>query len=438
MTAADGRAAPETDFVPMGEARLDQIVQLVGRHGDGVESSGLEVKGPLDLTKASGVIKVVRFILGMANRGSDVASRTFRGYGVMVIGMGKDGERIGVARGVEEHDLSNRLRKYLGDQGPTWSLSRLPAGDELEFIFVIVDPPRRGDPIYLCRQDSTNDAGDVARDGAIYVRVSSSTREARAGEIESLLRRSQVDNGPAADPVVTLSGSIVHVTEAQTLLQAQITTCIDRDEASRQHRRAQRHITPAIWTGMPDILRGGPELSAEEYAATVEQDTRDGWPQAQELLVATQGPRLSIEILNDADGFLEQPELRVEIDGVRCHRAHDPGDVANHEVAPWLPAPQFSTPPLRFLADRNSAVDYDNSEDSCVITFTPESLPPRTPRSSQAELALETRNTDLQVIEARWYLTARNLPTRLEGTCELDVIYAPAAQLLAFQLADEL
>jgi len=102
---------------PSGERRLKEILDHVIAVGDAAESSALEAKVDVDLTEKSGRAKVVKFILGMANRTQRVASARFGGYAVMLIGA-EQGSCPGIPSGIEGHNLSNAFRPYLGPIHP--------------------------------------------------------------------------------------------------------------------------------------------------------------------------------------------------------------------------------------------------------------------------------------------------------------------------------
>jgi hypothetical protein len=73
---------------------------------------------------------------------------------VLVIGAQK-GRAPGVPRGVEAHELEDRLRPYLGSQFPAFEFGRIGVGDEREVLFVIAQPPQDGQPIFPCHKSST-------------------------------------------------------------------------------------------------------------------------------------------------------------------------------------------------------------------------------------------------------------------------------------------
>lgn len=97
--------------------------------------------------------KIAKFNLGAANRLPATADRHFGGYAVMVIGAEKGG-LPGVPAGTEILDIEQKINKFLLPGGPQWELERASADDpKHEVLFIVVDPPKDGDPVYLCRAE---------------------------------------------------------------------------------------------------------------------------------------------------------------------------------------------------------------------------------------------------------------------------------------------
>ena len=154
------------------------------------ETTYLEVKSSLDFGGKTGVAKVARFLLGAANRRPNEAAEHFHGYAVLVIGAQKGGAP-GVPRGAEPHELEDRLRPYLGPQFPAFEFGRIGVDATNEVLFVIAQPPQEGQPIFPCQKSfQGDDRRDSLEDGAIYVRGTSNTRPARAGEVLALVEKS--------------------------------------------------------------------------------------------------------------------------------------------------------------------------------------------------------------------------------------------------------
>lgn len=76
-------------MLPLGERAWQNILDHVVAVGDEAETNCLEVKSDLDLKSKTGIAKVAKFLLGMANREPKSAERHFHGYGVLIIGAQK-------------------------------------------------------------------------------------------------------------------------------------------------------------------------------------------------------------------------------------------------------------------------------------------------------------------------------------------------------------
>lgn len=209
----------ETDFVPTGDSRLRSILKDVEADGDSVESAGLEIKSEIDPSSKAGFTKIAKFILGMANRTPDDAQRHFRGYGVMVVGAAR-GAAAGIPKGVEAHELRDKMAPYLGPEGPTWDLGRLSVSNDAEVLFIIVDPPEPGQPAFPCCKDYQGTTrSDSLADGDIYIRKGSSTRKASSEDVRALVRRATTGTQLNLDVSLTVKGEGLFVRDTTSLLK---------------------------------------------------------------------------------------------------------------------------------------------------------------------------------------------------------------------------
>ncbi|WP_375000076.1 hypothetical protein [Aeromicrobium sp. CTD01-1L150] len=201
----------DTSRAPLGERAWQGILDHVVAVGDGAEAHYLEIKSALDFTYKPDLAKVVKFLLGAANRQPTTAGKHFGGHAVLVVGAAKGGA-TGIPRGTEQHELENKLRPYLGSGARQFEFGRLPVDDN-EVLFILAPPPEDGDPIYTCRKDLQVEAGspkdrDVLEDGAIYVRASASTRKAKSGEIDALVERARGGTKPPIELEIEVLGHV--------------------------------------------------------------------------------------------------------------------------------------------------------------------------------------------------------------------------------------
>lgn len=469
----------ETDFAPMGETRLRQVLDAVVAEGDAAEYLGLEAKSDIDLSKKGvGVAKIAKFILGMANRMPEVAADHFKGYGVMVIGAGK-GQSPGLPKGVEAHELADRLKPYLGPDGPRWDLARLSTSDTHEVLFVLVEPPAAGQPLFLCHKDyqpaDKADAKFSLADGDIYVRDKSRTRKANASDVRALLSR-----GAPALPEVAIDfgvhGRALFVVDTDSSLRRIIADESDKtrkeaekkkqeaEESSRKEAEAARRkwasspkdgdptafLPPAAFDAMrqalaplanpriPGVLFGThdppPPRDLEKVIREKEARRWNRWPECRENLYAVTAERIRFTVENQAASYLSEPQIIVTIHEARAIEPQDADDLKDHEVLPFVdkpgrPAgpygialPEFDYPTFR-PSFPNPEIDWSNEDDNTVkVVLSPSALRPSTPwTSDDDELILIALNPAASELTGTWSLTAEGIGKRFDGKFTIPV-----------------
>ncbi|HEY5881965.1 MAG TPA: hypothetical protein VIU11_23860 [Nakamurella sp.] len=180
---------------------LDEFVDLV-RAVDAAavddEVEAVEWKDTLDLTKLEHVVKISRWIIGVANRSPRAAADQCGGLAFLLIGAGPT-----VTAGMRSWDDSQirpKIDQYV--RGPRWTAHNISVGDRNVLMFV-VEPPADGDRIHCLQKEFTFIApnGDrrVHRAGEIVVRVGTSTRPAAPADLAMLQDRLLAGDRPAAD-----------------------------------------------------------------------------------------------------------------------------------------------------------------------------------------------------------------------------------------------
>lgn len=182
--------------LPRGSRGWRTFVEGLAQVDDTAETHWLEMKSTLDLSRA-GSAKVAKFILGAANRMPDVAASALDGYAIMVLGVA-EGALVGIAP-VEDLELEQRLAPFLGAEGPHWDTERVGVSGGRDVLVIIVDPPKPGDPIHVCRKD-----GDGVADGDVYFRARGETRRAKSGELD-LLRARELGGVPNVELEVAVT-----------------------------------------------------------------------------------------------------------------------------------------------------------------------------------------------------------------------------------------
>lgn len=171
---------------PTGERGWKQLIDECSRLGDQVERHYLELKESVGLPGSTKVAaaKIARFILGAANRMPEAAASAFDGAAILLVGISKGGEVVGVER-VDAADWSDSLSRYFGPAEPRWDYQWIEYGTRT-IMAVIVEPPQQGDPIFRAYQ-----SGEGITDGDVLIRTEAQTRRATAMEQARLDERAR-------------------------------------------------------------------------------------------------------------------------------------------------------------------------------------------------------------------------------------------------------
>ncbi|MDQ0577154.1 hypothetical protein [Agromyces albus] len=444
----------DTSRAPLGVRAALALVQAVAASDDRVERHYLEVKGDLDLTKKNDIAKIAKFILGAANRLPAVASAAFEGYGVMIIGV-VPGEIRGVPP-IEVLDIDKIVSQYLGVAGPHWDLVRVPVkGSNNEVLVILVDPPRDGQDPFPCRKE-----GDNLFNGRIYVRADGETREAKAEELDLLLRRGKYQ--PAAEvafeveilglarPVQIDHEKTIEAYIARTkscLLDAlpkpepepevkpvHLSRGFDAPGAVLRASAAEMMQEMGKRAGFPSlgmsVLGSDPEKRTEtQYHASIERwegRVREKWGDAPDILAGYALKGVAVRVSNATKIFFHKVEARVHLDGdVRGILWRDGslplkdldldlptpprawGPVPRSPFNPYMSGqPQYASPSIAL--PYRSPLDWNNSG-SVDLTLDVGDLRPRqTFTPDDDELILVLPPTAQGEVHGTWEITARD------------------------------
>lgn len=409
----------DTSDTPLDERSWRAILQHVQEVGDEAETSYLEIKSTLDITSGQrkvhigkqAITKISKFLLGMANRQPKDTLRHFQGYAVLVIGAEKNNIK-GVPRGIEQHDLENALSPYLGPQFPGFELGRISISEAREVLFIIAIPPEEGQSIYPCHRDYQSDKNSNSlRNGAIYVRNSSSTREARSGEVLALVKRARGRRKPPIDLDVGLDGPIHRVSRINEAVSS-LYEYEEEDfgeEIAEQYRRENApaslfqinlssFMTPPTSSDMKKALQAWKRRLPEHIAAS-RRYLLGASLNFSRIRVISRGrfiskPCLSIifhdcEILEWLDSDNANWERMVE---PVMRKANMFGYGSNiDELSVNIPDPQLS---------------FENDTDGALMTLGAESFRPDTPwYSKTATCVILTQDDSTERVEVTWSLT---------------------------------
>ncbi|MDP9890803.1 hypothetical protein [Pseudarthrobacter enclensis] len=437
MTADPAMASPsepksvglDAAVLPLGERSLRLILGYVLAVGDEAETNYLEIKSSLDLSSKAGVAKVAKFLLGAANRRPQQAERHFRGHAVLVIGAQKDAAP-GVPRGVEAHALEDRLRPYVGPQFPAFEFGRIGVDDASEVLFIIAQPPQEGQPIFPCYKTfQGDDRRDSLEDGAVYVRGTSNTRPARAGEVLALVERARGGGKPPIDLEVAILGTVCRV--------GRVDEVMDRLYEFEEERFS---VTPepvrntSLLTITPPSIFGDPEpASASERAARVdswrtERDTHMARGRAHFLGVALAGTGIRVV---SRDRFVAKPHLIVTFHDCEALEFREADDADFEKVVEPIVRRQsryvLGLDPSDYrITPRDYPIAWAHEGDDVKVTLTPESFRPDVPWTSDLDdYVLLSRDPGANSVTVTWVLTEDRNDEVTRGEFE-----APVADLV--------
>lgn len=432
----------DTNNLPLGELAQQRILDRVVAVGDEAETSYLEIKGCLDLTKGTGLAKVAKFLLGAANRHPQEAARYFHGYAVLVIGAEK-GRAVGIPRGVEAHELEDRLRPYLGPQFPMFDLGRTGVDDGHEVLFIFAQPPQDGQTIFPCCKDfQGEDRRDNLSDGAIYVRGTSNTRPARSGDVSKLVERARGGGKSPIELEVEVLGSVARVGRVTEVL-----------EQLYEFEEEQFCATPdpirntSLLNITPPSIFGSPEpTSAEDRAARLEswrKKKQTNIARSREHFLGAALPGAGIRVIS-RDRFVAKPRVVVTFHGCEAFEFREADDANFDKVVEpivtrrsrYLLGPDYSG--YRITA-RDYPVDWANQGGDVEVTLTPESFRPNGPWvSDKDDYVVIARDPEVSTVSVSWVLTEDGNDTVTKGEFEVragEVI--DAADLFSAAFLDE-
>ncbi|MDJ0338696.1 hypothetical protein [Cryobacterium sp. PH31-O1] len=433
------------DRLPRGEIAVRQLVDAVVERGDTVERHYLEVKSAVDLRTKIGQAKLVKFILGAANRRPEVAAQAFEGHAIMILGVsvhGADGNPP-----IEMMELSRNLEPYLSSDGPKWDVQRLPVDDGNEVLLVIVDPPTDGLSMFVCKKN-----GEGLVDGGIYFRADGETRQAKSEEIAMLLARATAST-PETEVRVESLGSATFVTCNRSLsvdpwIEA---VTVKRWKSYELHVRAE---SPASFTNFAEIAALTiPRMSAligekpeprtrEAYESQIDawgDEVRASWPSAFDETVSARLGDVRFTIVNESDTYLTDVELRIHLEG--DVDALDWVDPQRKNIRSELPVPPREWGPLPsasaaemlryqhvqyaasspYVPSLPSATQFRNSGSVDIEMSVGDLRPRQAWTSDEDHMVLVLRTAGLAEVQGTWAMTARDHHRVYRGTLTVSV-----------------
>lgn len=414
-----------TDAIPLGERSLRSILEHVLAVGDEAEMSYLEVKSAVDPTSKSGVAKIAKFLLGAANRRPKETALHFHGYAVLVIGAQK-GSAEGVPRGVEAHELEDRLGPYLGPHFPAFEFGRLGVDDDREVLFVIAQPPQDGQPIFPCHKGfQSEDRRDSLADGAVYVRGKSNTRPARAGELMALVERARGAGKSPIDLDVQILGPVNRVDRVEEVLELLYEH--EEEQFSKPEKPTSDTSTSVLLAsnvfGRTQPLSLSPEERADRLDAW-RREKRAHIARSREYLLGVGLPGSGIRVVSPGR-FVAKPYLVVTFHHCEAFDLRDADGADLTKVVepvvrrrdPFMTGTYLD--PLR-IKPRGYPVSWENKGDDAEVVLTPDSFRPDRPWASDMDdYAVVARHPQAGTVSVTWVLTEDGSDAVIRGELEV-------------------
>ncbi|RMI12519.1 hypothetical protein [Cellulomonas triticagri] len=404
----------DTSVLPLGERAQRAIVEHVVAVGDEAESRFLEAKSDLDFTATAGIAKIARFLLGASNRLPADAMRQFHGYAVLVVGAGK-GAAPGVPRGVEPHDLENRLRPYVGTTFPGFELGRVKVSEDREVILVVGLPPRDGQPMFVCHKDFQGaNRQENLESGAVYVRGASNTRKAQAGEMLALIERGQANSRPPVELDMRVGGHVGRIKDVDALIEDAFRFVEDdfTGEPAPSLSDLRSSVLLPSWAGAP--VGTSRAQSLERWR----RDKPENMARGREHFLGVVLPGIVLTVTTNR--FVRAPHLTITFHNCDVLDHLEVKDAAWDELVKPIQEPSLMFPSVRMpvpnIYRNDYPVDWTRVGKDAQVTLTPESFRPNSPwTTDDDDYVLLARDPNAAEVLATWTLTEDGVDTTTTG-----------------------
>jgi hypothetical protein len=408
---------------------------------DTAESDWLEMKSGLNISKV-GAAKIAKFILGAANRDPARASRTFDGYAVMVLGVAR-GTTPGIPI-VEDLELERLVQPFLGSDGPSWETQRVSVADDRDVLIIIVDPPKAGDPMYVCRKE-----GDGVLDGAVYFRGRGETRAAKSPEVD-MLRIRERSGAPAVGLDVSVQGPVRRYLCDRSVLDEYV----ERRRQELLAKLPQPRPAPTTEAGRAAVLASivSDSMTRGLSALMVSEDrTEDAYRQQVEqwalvsrrcLLGVVDGhievhaAPTTFVIRNTSTRYLSDVQVDLHLAGeverieVGGSDLYDPRDFLPRSPRPWgpymrdlglgVPDPLFLSYDRHVAPANGPSASFSNGG-SVDARFELPELRPLSVKEFSDDVVIVVRSAEMSLVHAEWTATARDLNEVLRGAFTIEI-----------------
>ena len=191
------------------------------------ETDYLEWKTGYDLRTNPGAAATGKHLIGFANRDRAQAARHSDGHAYLLLGV-EPGNLHSVALW-DSADIENWLVRFVGRE-LRYDIHYVEVGGQ-QILFLTVDPPQLGDPIYCLQRASAQPGGKSLPEGMVYVRHGGQTDVATAADIARLTQRARAA-AVRLDLRVELDASAVRTIGKQVLSDLARDAFVEREECS--------------------------------------------------------------------------------------------------------------------------------------------------------------------------------------------------------------
>lgn len=401
---------------------MECVLQTAGLQ----ETDYLEWKTAYDLSKNPGAAATSKHLIGFANRDFAQALRHVDGHAYLLLGV-EPGNLVGVPSW-DSADIENWLTRFAGPE-LRYDVHYVDTGGK-RVLFLTVDAPKQGDPIYCLQRASSELDGKSLPGGAVYVRRNGLTDFASAADIARLTARASAAVSELALRV-ELDSSLVAVISDQALSPDARNEWVEHERGRLYATMPPSRQRDPYGLSLPSFT---PETrSREEFMAEVKayaDAIHRQWPGIVAVNhVRDEQSKLVAVLVNDTDHNFEEAVLELTLPFEANWVYTAPGDAA-HALNPPKPPEGWGQGLLaairkpvvlpRVGADTKPELEA-LSNGAILARFPPIHVRPHTPhRLAPLFLALPPALAG-QRPSAQWRATARNTPGQLAGTTELAI-----------------
>ena len=408
------------------------IVEHVYTTPDLQETDYLEWKAGYDLSKRPGAAATARQLIGMANRDAAHAIRHADGHAYVLLGV-EPGNIPGVPEW-DSADIEKWLTPFVGPDLHYDTYYVRITGHTAQVLFLTIDPPSDGDPIYNLLQTSEDpDAGKTIPAGTIFVRHGSNTRPHTPADVARLAARANPARETALDLGVELDASKVAVIDPHLLtdehrdntlssLRSQMRAALPRREAG--HLAAFNIMRPVGETRSESDYTSEIDL----YVQTVKRANHIWWGIiAQEWLEAGRSI-LGVSVVNHSEENYENTVLELTFNLSRFNVYLHSREVEDVMHTPERPL-RWGTSLIHSIAQRGIITPSRDpepeieriAENQTLVRYPELRVRPHTRHALKPLLLALGPPLAGTVFSVHWRVTASNTKSDKSGDIELKV-----------------